>query len=147
MMTFREARETDLPVILALLADDALGSAREGEDIAPYRAVFKALSVDPHHILAVADEAGTVVGTMQISFIAGLSRPAALRGQIESVRIARSHRGEGVGTAFFDWAIAECRARGCRLVQLTSDRTREGAARFYEKRGFVPSHIGFKMEI
>ncbi len=84
------------------------------------------------------------MGTLQLTFIPGLARGGALRGQIEAVRVARSHRGAGLGRAMMNWAITECRARGCGLVQLTTDRSRTDAHRFYDGLGFVPSHVGYK---
>lgn len=100
---------------------------------------------DPNQLLAVAESAGRVVGTLQLSFIPGLSRLGMTRGQIEAVRIATSHRSAGAGQAMFDWAIGQCRARGCALVQLTTDKTRPDAHRFYERLGFVASHEGYKL--
>ncbi|ODT61052.1 MULTISPECIES: GNAT family N-acetyltransferase [Paracoccus] len=144
----RRARVTDLPAILALLADDPLGAAREDPaDIARYRAAFDQIDADPAQLLAIAEVAGRVVGTLQLTFIPGLSRGGALRGQIEAVRVARDQRGAGLGRAMMDWAIAECRDRGCALVQLTTDRARPDAHRFYDGLGFVPSHLGYKLTL
>ncbi|MFN4060169.1 MAG: GNAT family N-acetyltransferase [Paracoccus hibiscisoli] len=144
----RRARVTDLPAILALLADDPLGAGREDPtDIARYRTAFDQIDADPAQLLAIAEVAGRVVGTLQLTFIPGLSRGGALRGQIEAVRVARDQRGAGVGRAMMDWAIAECRERGCALVQLTTDRARPDAHRFYDGLGFVPSHLGYKLAL
>ena len=109
--------------------------------------VFRAIDADPNQYLAVMTERGAVVGTLQLTFIAGLSRRGALRGQIEAVRVAASRRGAGLGQELFEWAIAECRARGCRTVQLTTDRSRADAHRFYERLGFVASHVGYKLAL
>ena len=147
---FRAATRADLPAILALLADDPLGAAREGAAgpvAACYADAFDAMADDANQMLAVAEEAGAVIGTLQLTFIPGLSRRGAWRGQIEAVRVARDRRGAGIGGAFIDWAIDRCRARGCALVQLTSDRTREDAHRFYARRGFGASHIGYKLKL
>lgn len=144
----REARLDDLAAIVALLADDELGATRETPaDLAPYERAFHAIAADPNQLLAVADDAGTVVGTLQLTVIPGLARTAATRGQIEAVRVAATGRSGGVGSALMRWAIEQARARGCRLVQLTSDATRTRAHRFYERFGFVPSHVGFKLEL
>ena len=146
---FRRATIDDVPAIVALLADDQLGRLRD--DPSPpldrrYFQAFAAIDGDPNQLLAVAvGAAGEVVGCLQISFIPGLSRRGLLRGQIESVRVAASHRGEGLGRAMFEWAIAECRARGCGVVQLTTDKSRRDAHRFYERLGFVASHEGMKL--
>ena len=149
-INFRRAAEHDLPAIVALLADDPLGRQRErsGAILAQsYRDAFAAIEADPNQLLAVATDGARIVGTLQLSFIPGLSRNGAWRGQIEAVRIAADRRGSGLGRLMFDWAIGECRARDCRLVQLTSDRQRPEAHRFYEQLGFVASHIGYKLAI
>lgn len=148
MTRFRRARAADLPAILALLADDALGAGREApNDIAPYQVAFAAIEADPAQLLAVADDDGRVVGTLQLTLIPGLARACALRGQIEAVRVARDRRGSGLGRAMMEWAIAECRDRGCALVQLTSDRARADAHRFYDGLGFTASHLGYKLDL
>lgn len=146
-IAFRRARATDLPDIIALLADDPLGREREdpGPPLNPaYETAFAAIESDLNQLLAVVTEADRVVGTLQLTFIPGLARKGALRGQIEAVRIAADRRGAGLGRRAFDWAISECRARGCCLVQLTTDRTRPEAHRFYEQLGFTASHLGYK---
>lgn len=151
-IAFRRARPEDLPHLVALLADDPLGRARDDPSLPldeRYRAAFEAIDRDPNQLLAVAEEraSGRLVGCLQITFIAGLSRRGMLRGQIESVRIAASHRGRGLGRQAFDWAIEQCRERGCGLVQLTSDKSRTDALRFYEGLGFVASHEGMKLKL
>lgn len=145
---FRRAIRADLPAIIALLAHDALGQGREDASDPPnpaYMAAFAAIEADPNQYLAVAESAGRVVGCLQLSFIPGLSRLGMWRGQIESVRIAEDQRGEGLGRRLFEWAIDECRQRGCGLVQLTTDKQRPDAKRFYEALGFVASHDGMKL--
>lgn len=149
-LSFRRATEADLPAIVAMLADDGLGTGREDASLplAPaYLAAFAAIAADTNQFLAVAELDGAVVGTLQLSFIPGLSHKGAWRGQIESVRVASSQRGTGLGQRIFAWAIAECRARGCRLVQLTTDKSRDDAHRFYARLGFVASHEGFKLKL
>lgn len=148
---FRRATREDLPAIVAMLADDPLGRTREAPDLPldpAYLAAFDAIAADPNQVLAVAvagDEA--VVGTLQLSFLPGLSRRGAWRGQIEGVRVAASHRGAGLGRRAILWAVEECRARGCAFVQLTTDRSRTDAHRFYEGLGFVGSHLGYKLAL
>ena len=147
---FRPAGADDLPHIVALLADDVLGQGREDASLPLDRAYvdgFAAIQRDPNQLLVVAERAGAVVGCLQLSFIPGLSHRGAWRGQIESVRIAASHRGSGLGHHMFAWAIAECRRRGCRLVQLTTDKARPDARRFYEQLGFTASHEGMKLTL
>ena len=149
-LVFRRATADDLPHIVALLADDPLGTAREllGASVArEYVEAFEAVSQDGNQLLAVAEDAGRVIGTLQLSFIPGLSRGGAWRGQIEAVRVASDRRGEGIGQAFLEWAVATCRERGCKLVQLTTDKRRLDAHRFYDRLGFVDSHIGYKLQL
>ncbi|MBY5556976.1 GNAT family N-acetyltransferase [Rhizobium leguminosarum] len=148
MHNFRLARLSDLAAIVRLLGDDDLGGAREivSDPVdARYLSAFAAIEADANQLLAVAtDAADQVVGSLQLSFLPGLSRTGMWRGQIESVRVARDLRGSGLGAQFIEWAIAQCAERGCGLVQLTSDKTRGDAIRFYERLGFVASHEGLK---
>jgi len=146
----RRATDNDLPAIVALLADDPLGAAREDSStpLNPrYTAAFNAIEQDANQLLAMVVENQRVIGCLQVSFIPGLSRLGLWRGQIESVRIAASHRGQGLGHVMFDWAIAECQRRGCGLVQLTTDKARPDALRFYEALGFKASHEGLKLTL
>lgn len=146
----RRATQADVAAIVAMLADDPLGAAREdvSKPTAPaYLNAFSAIDADPNQILAVMTRDGIVVGTLQLTFIPGLSRKGTLRGQIEAVRVTADQRGEGLGQRLFEWAIAECRARGCRTVQLTTDRSRADAHRFYDRLGFEASHIGYKLAL
>ena len=149
-VTLREARRSDLAAIVAMLADDPLGRAREnpGPPLDPrYEAAYARMEADPNQILLAAETEGRLIGCLQISVIPGLSRLGLLRGQIESVRVARSARGLGVGRALLLRAIEECRSRGCGLVQLTSDKSRPDAIRFYRELGFVDSHEGLKLSL
>ena len=148
-LIFRKARAGDLAAIVGLLADDALGQHREdaSRDMTSYHRAFEEIEADRNQFLCVAERGGKVVGTLQLSFIPGLSRGGAKRGQIEAVRVAGEERGKGVGRAMFDWAIATCRAEGCTLVQLTTDKTRPDAHRFYDTLGFRASHIGYKLQL
>ncbi len=147
---FRSATLADLPAIIALLADDKLGHGREDAADPPnpaYVAAFAAIDADANQFLAVVEEEGRVIGCLQLSFIPGLSRLGMWRGQIESVRIAADRRGDGLGRQMFVWAIDQCRAHGCGLVQLTTDKQRPDARRFYESLGFVASHEGMKLAL
>lgn len=144
-VTFREAYRGDLPQILRLLADDMLGALREGAPGPAHAAAFAAVERDPNARLMVAEAEGAVVGCLQINFIAGLSRGGMLRGQIEAVRVAAGWRGQGLGQRLIGHAIAMCRARGCGMVQLTTDKRRGDAHRFYARLGFEASHEGMKL--
>ncbi|MFF7410271.1 GNAT family N-acetyltransferase [Streptomyces lydicus] len=144
----RPATEADLPAIVAMLADDPLGAARESpDDLAPYRAAYKTLAADPQQHLVVAVREGRTIGTLQLTVIPGLSRRGATRSIIEAVRIHRDERGTGLGSQLIEWAVAESRTLGCQMVQLTSDATRVDAHRFYERLGFEASHLGFKLAL
>lgn len=146
-VVFRAATAADVSVIVALLADDVLGAKREKPGDPAYDAAFAAIAADANQLLAVADVAGRVVGCMQVTFIPGLSHRGAWRGQIESVRVGADQRGSGLGRRMIGWAIEQCRARGCTMVQLTSNASRTDARRFYEGLGFEASHVGFKLAL
>ena len=147
---FRTAHLPDLPAIIRLLAEDELGRSRETISSPPdarYVAALEAIEADSNQRLVVAVDGDQVIGTLQLSFIPGIARHGAWRGQIEAVRIAASYRSTGIGQQMFEWAIAECRAHGCQLVQLTTDKSRTDAHRFYDKLGFVASHEGYKLDL
>ena len=147
---FREARDADLPAILALLGDDPLGKYRElalpeHADIpAGYKAAFEAIAADPRNQLYVAELGGAVVGCFQLTFIPGLTYQGGERAQVEGVRVSQAMRGRGIGKAMMEYAIAQARARGCALVQLTTDKRRAEAHEFYRALGFADSHVGMK---
>jgi GNAT superfamily N-acetyltransferase len=128
-----------------MLADDMLGRSRETPGDPVYAAAFAAMERDPNQLPVVLDDVGAVVGYLQITFIPGLSLKGMLRGQIESVRIAASRRGQGLGRVLLGWAIEECRRRGCGMVQLAMNKSREDTLRFYKSLGFVASHEGLKL--
>ena len=149
-IVFRSALLADVPAIVALLADDKLGSQRENTALPldeRYVAAFRALEADTNQQLVVVVDGEEIIGTLQLSFIPGIARLGAWRGQIEAVRIAAHRRDSGLGQKMFEWAISTCRARGCDLVQLTTDKSRADAHRFYEKLGFVASHVGYKLAL
>lgn len=150
----RHATRADLPAIVQLLADDALGAGREaGQDMEPYERAFDAIDADPRHLLVVGElvphgeAAGAVVATFQLSFLPGISRHGAWRSQIEGVRVATSLRSLGLGKLMVEWAIDESRRRGCALLQLTTHKSRGAAHRFYERLGFKASHEGMKLDL
>ncbi|ARF78415.1 GNAT family N-acetyltransferase [Kitasatospora aureofaciens] len=148
VLTIRRATEADLPAIVGLLADDPLGATRETlDDLTPYRTAFARIDGDPHQHLVVAERAGRTVGTLQLTLVPGLSRTGSTRAIIEAVRVRADDRGSGLGTELIRWAVERARELGADLVQLTSDATRTDAHRFYERLGFAPSHLGFKMTL
>jgi len=143
---FRPAVREDIQAIVDMLADDALGATRESpDDLSVYQDAFAVIDADPHQLLVICEQDGNVMGTMQITFIAGLSRKGATRALVEAVRIHRDARGSGLGTKMMEWAIDEARRRGCGMVQLTTDASRKDAHRFYERLGFQGTHIGYKL--
>jgi len=146
-LRMRPAERGDIPAIIALLADDDLGKLRETADTSAYERAFAAIEADPNQRLVVAENDGNIVGCFQLTFIPGLSRGGQWRGNIEAVRVARGSRGQGIGRAMMDWAIEACRQRGCGLVQLTTDKARTDAHRFYESLGFQASHEGMKLRL
>lgn len=143
----REARREDVPEIVALLADDAIGASREGPADDAYYAAFELIAADPGNRLLVAEAAGRIVGTLQLTIIPGLSRHGTLRGQIEGVRVGADQRGQGLGRRMIERAVDLAREQGCGLVQLTSDKRRPDAIRFYESLGFTASHEGLKIPL
>lgn len=151
MVHFRSATRVDVPAILELLADDDVSRARDGvvgEDAdAAGWAAFEAIDADPRNELIVADDAGAVVGTCQLTFIPSLSRRGAERMTIEAVRVRADQRGRGVGRAMLAWALDRARERGCGLAQLTTDKRRTDAQRFYASLGFTASHEGMKLTL
>ena len=147
-VTLHRAAAEDLPELVALLADDVLGREREAEHFAPYARALDAIDRDPAHLLLAArDGDGHLVATMQLTLLPSLSRGGATRLQIEAVRVAGRTRGGGLGTALMAWALDWGREHGAELAQLTTDRTRPDAHRFYERLGFTPSHVGFKLAL
>jgi ribosomal protein S18 acetylase RimI-like enzyme len=151
--TFREAADDDLAAILALLADDPLGKYREmalpadAAIPAAYRAAFEAIMADPRNQLLVAELDGAIVGCLQLTFIPGLTYQGGERATVEAVRVASAMRGRGIGKAMMAQAIGMARARGCALMQLTTDKRRAEAQDFYRRLGFVASHEGMKLAL
>ncbi|MBM2617823.1 GNAT family N-acetyltransferase [Actinoplanes sp. LDG1-06] len=149
-MKFRTAARADVPAVLALLADDEISRSRETvteeADAATWSA-FDEIDADPNNELLVADDAGEIVATCQLTFIPGLSRGGARRMTIEAVRVRTDRRGSGLGSDFMGFALDRARERGCRVAQLTTDKRRGDAHRFYERLGFVASHEGMKLAL
>ncbi|WP_344095985.1 GNAT family N-acetyltransferase [Nocardiopsis tropica] len=142
------ARAEDVAAIVALLADDVLGSQREDpDDHASYLAAFEVIDADPHQFLAVARRDGRVLATLQLTILPGLSHRGATRAQVEGVRVHADERGSGLGSEMMAWAEAEARGRGAEMLQLTSDSARGDAHRFYVGLGYAASHVGFKKRL
>jgi GNAT superfamily N-acetyltransferase len=150
-MKFRQAKVGDISAIVQMLADDELGQTREDfrtplPDV--YFEAFERINSDPNQeLIVVENESEEVIGTLQLSFIQYLTYQGGIRAQIEAVRIHKHHRGEGVGRQFFLWAIERSRQRGAHLLQLTTDKKRPDALRFYESLGFKATHEGLKLPL
>lgn len=151
-LIFRDARPQDIAIVLALAdAGHHLGPAHRpraetyGDE--RYRAAFDEIAADPNNNLIVAERGGEIIGTLQITIIPGLTNFGLRRGLLENVHIRADQRGFGLGTKLLEHAIGICRGRGCKLVQLTSNKVRHEAHRFYARLGFEPSHEGFKLKL
>jgi len=144
-ITIRRARRADVERIVTMLADDALGRARERIETplpGSYVQAFARLDADPNITLMVAEEGGLVIGCLQLCILPGLSSQGASRALIEDVRVDSGCRSRGIGEQLVRWAIAEARGQGCKLVELLTHNTRVDAQRFYERLGFSRSHVG-----
>jgi GNAT superfamily N-acetyltransferase len=149
-LSVRRARREDLPAVVRLLADDPLGSTREEfREPLPegYYAAFERIDADPRFELVVAELDGEIVGTLQLMFLPHLTHGGGTRAQVEAVRVGARHRSLGLGRRMMLWAIERAREEGCTLMQLTTNAARKDAHRFYERLGFVPSHVGMKLDL
>jgi GNAT superfamily N-acetyltransferase len=147
---FRRAVLADLPDIVRMLADDSLGATRESFELPlpeSYYTAFEAIERDANNELVVADKDGKVAGTLQLTFIPYLTYQGSWRALIEGVRVDASVRGAGLGHRLIAHAIERARERGCKMVQLTSNKSRADAVRFYQSLGFVASHEGLKLSL
>ena len=148
-MKFRKATAYDVPAIVEMIADDELGKTREDFKIPlpkSYYSAFEKINSDENQELIIVENNNLeVVGTMQLSFIQYLTYQGGIRAQIEAVRIRKDQRGTGLGTKMFEWAIQRAKERNAHLLQLTTDKKRPDAIRFYESLGFKNSHEGMKM--
>ena len=146
-LTFRRAVEADLPFIVKLLTEDAVRVTddKPDEPFHPrYVTALRELEADPNQMMMLAVLDGETVGTLQLTFIAGIAGLGTKRCLVEAVHIAPAYRSKGLGSQMMQWAIAQARERGCGMVQLTSNKKRLDAHRFYERLGFLKSHEGFK---
>ncbi|MBO3700521.1 GNAT family N-acetyltransferase [Roseivirga sp. E12] len=146
-LSFRKANNEDVKHIVEMLADDELGRQRENFQLpihSSYKDAFKAIDNDQNQELIVVEVDKEIIGTLQLSFIQYLTYQGGVRAQIEAVRIRKDYRGKGLGKEFFEWAILRAKQRGAHVLQLTTDKQRPDAIRFYEKLGFKASHEGMK---
>ena len=149
-LIFRHATDSDISNLVNLLADDEFGAGREDVSIPlneKYLEAFQSIDKDPNNELLVVECEGELVGMMQLTFIPYLTHTGSWRCLIEGVRIASEFRGQGLGSELINRAIARAKQRHCSIVQLTSDKQRPGALRFYESLGFRATHEGFKLKI
>ena len=147
---YRNAVEKDLQALVQMLADDDLGGKREDSSMpldSKYIDAFSSIRSDPNNELIVVCYDDFIVGMLQLTFIPYLTYRGSWRCQVEGVRVHSKHRGHGLGKKLFEWAISRAQEKNCRLIQLTSDKTRADALRFYESLGFAASHEGFKLHL
>ena len=155
VLSFKIATKDDLLAIVQMLLDDTLGATREKtgtissvEELPEsYLLAFEKISTDPNQELIIVEMNGEKVATFQLSFIQYLTYQGGLRGQIEAVRTHSKYRGQGIGKKVFEYAINRAKEKGCHLIQLTTDKKRPDALRFYESLGFVASHEGMKLKL
>ncbi|HEV7275164.1 MAG TPA: GNAT family N-acetyltransferase [Devosiaceae bacterium] len=146
-LAYRSATLPDLPLILGLIVDDTVEPSIDDPAAAHpgYAAALAAIDADPNQEMLVAEFEGEPIGCFQLSYIPGLMRQGMWRGLIEAVHVRSDRRNSGYGSEMMRWAIQRCRERGCGLVQLTSNKARHDAHRFYVRLGFAQSHEGFKL--
>ena len=150
-MTIRKATKNDIQAIVQMIADDALGKTRENFQTPlpkEYIIAFENINADNNQeLIVVENERAEVIGTLQLSFIQYLTYCGGIRAQIEAVRIHKAHRGKGIGEIVFEWAITRAKERKAHVLQLTTDKKRPKALRFYEKLGFIAPHEGMKLPL
>ncbi|QHV94365.1 GNAT family N-acetyltransferase [Spirosoma endbachense] len=149
-VTYRLATEYDLVEIVRMLSDDKLGALRENFQVPlpdAYQKAFNIIAADPHQELTVVEVNTEIVATFQLSFIQYLTYQGRIRAQIEAVRVKSNYRGKGIGKEIFQYAIQRARSKGAHLLQLTTDKKRPEAKRFYESLGFIDSHEGMKLHL
>lgn len=149
-LVFRKATKEDLSDIVGLLADDPLGASRENVQdplSEAYKRAFELIEKDLNQELIVVEDEQEIIGTLQLTFIPYLTYQGGLRSQIEAVRIKANRRSEGIGRKMFEWAIERAKSRGAHVLQLTTDKQRPEALRFYESLGFQATHEGLKLHI
>jgi GNAT superfamily N-acetyltransferase len=149
-ITIRKALRSDVRAIVKLFSEDILGSKRENYTAGisqKYYDAFETISLDNTQVLVVAEIDGKVIGTLQISYVTNMSFEGSVRAMIEGVHVNQELRSQGIGKYLMEWAILQAKNQGCRFVQLTSNKQRQDAHRFYERLGFAKSHEGFKLDL
>lgn len=150
-MKFRKAVREDVPFIVQMIANDKFGQSRENyRDPLPdqYYEAFEKISANPNQeLIVVENDQNEIIGTLHLTFLQYLTYQGGIRAQIEAVRVREDLRGEGIGQKMFEWAIQRSKERNAHLLQLTTDKQRPEAIRFYEKLGFKASHEGMKMNL
>jgi len=147
-MGLREARRDEVRLIVEMLLDDDLGKTREDlSDLTPYLKGFDAVAADPLNTQYVWEENGDLLGCLQLTIIPGIGQKGLWRAQVEGVRVASSSRGTGIGHKMMQAVMAISRERGCAQMQLTTNKARKNAQRFYETLGFEKSHEGMKVKL
>jgi ribosomal protein S18 acetylase RimI-like enzyme len=149
-LIFRLAKEEDLIEIVRMLFDDSLGATREKFEnnlSDNYIKAFKNIQGDSNQELTVVELNGEKVATFQLTFIQYLTHQGGLRAQVEAVRTNSNYRGQGIGTKVFNYIIERAKEKGCHLLQLTSDKKRTEAIKFYEAMGFNATHEGMKLKL
>jgi ribosomal protein S18 acetylase RimI-like enzyme len=150
-MKFRKATINDLITIVELLADDEHGKTREiFQEPLPieYLNAFENINNDPNQeLIVVENDDSEIIGSMQLSYLQYLTYRGGLRAQIEAVRVRSDKRGYGIGKIMFNWAINRAKERNAHLLQLTTDKERPAAFKFYKTLGFKDSHEGMKMHL
>jgi GNAT superfamily N-acetyltransferase len=144
MIRFRDATRADVPAIVGLLTDDPLGKGREGAASDAYLAAFDDIATNPMHHLIVGVDADRIIACCQLTILAGLSRGGSRRALVEAVRVSADLRSKGIGALMMAECEARARSAGATMIQLTTDRSREAAHRFYERLGYTASHLGMK---
>ena len=148
-MKFRKATKNDVDKIVAMIADDELRKTRENYQIplpTEYLVAFENIDSDQNQeLIVVENENSEIIGTLQLSFIQYLTYRGGIRAQIEAVRIRKDKRGLGIGKTMFEWAIDRAKERNAHLLQLTTDKKRPKAIKFYEDLGFKATHEGMKI--
>lgn len=150
MIKFEKATIDDIDTIIALLADDPLGHIREDASLAArpcYLKAFAAIESDTNNMLVAIKKDNRTIGCLQLTFISYLTHKGSMRCLIEGVRVHKDYRGQKIGQTAFEWAIAYAKTKGCNMVQLTTDKSRPDALKFYEKLGFIASHEGMKLHL